>query len=379
MSKQNEVVGTLGCNPKSLPQVKSLGIYINDCCNLKCKYCYYKRENSSKDDLSTDQLISILDSALQSNVRLFTLVGKEIFLPKDQEKTLKIIEFLFKRKMEGAKIRIGAVTNGTFLHEVIPHLKNTPLDFLDISIDSPIEGKNDAFRGKDTFNRTIQNLRSAVENKIAKKVFISSTILKDNLSNILDVWDLESIGVKHYSMMPVLPVKDEAQALSYADLHRILTVDIPNKARTLKSNIEVIFDLDSCIVGEDIKFFSKFFKGDTIKIDSANQKVITKKIGKLNLIFRIELPDPCNSHASIGHDGFFFDKGGCMIMKEGREKHALCKVTARNFKDLIILQEKKATNIFKNNSDLFFTPAKNLLNELENTDFYNLPKMIKGN
>jgi len=93
-------------------------------------------------------------------------------------------------------------------------------------------------------------------------------------------------------------------------------------------------------------------------------------------VLRISLPDPCNSYGCITHDGLYFDKGGCLFMKEGYERHALGSVESTPVDALIARHEARARELGdRRGPELFSDAASDLVNDLEQTTFYAVPQL----
>lgn len=363
----------------NLNKVKTLGIYINDFCNLNCKHCYYTKQNYlNPESLTSNELIQILYSAINCGVKLFAFVGKEIFIPGEAigNKTIKTIEFLSHQKLSGKNIIIGAVTNGILIHKFFDKLKNLKIDYIDFSIDSPDPETHEYIRGNDTFSKTIKNLKTAIEFSIADKIFISSTLLKQNLNNLVNILELgNKYGVKFFNITPVVAIKGDHLAISVKDLLNFIN-NLLQKLTELNSNLHVIIDLDSYIIYNAIEQLPEPFNQLTVKIDQLNNILLINEINKSTLTIRISLPDPCNSYACISSEGLYFDKGGCLFMNENYKKFAFESTLNSNIENIIKKHEKISLSILTSpNINLFAMASDEILNKIEKENRYELPKI----
>ena len=364
--------------------VKSLGIYVNDVCNLACLHCYYQKTADCNRHLSmpAEDVIGHLKPIFSKDIRLFAFVGKEIFMPglEGAEKTLYLMKFLSGVRESGRDLRLGAVTNGIYLDRFITPIKEVGLDFLDISFDGHDAESHDSLRGKGSFRKSAANLAKAIEDEAAKRVFVASTLYKGNIKTIANILDFhEYFGANFFSLMPIIAVRDESMAISFNELERFLSVDLPEKSASMAINnpIRIVLDIDSYVVDQHIEFFTSFFGGSTVKIDALNNVILTRDLDEVQLILRINLPDPYNSYGCITHDGLYFNKSGCLFMKDGYEFCTLGGVKNIGLKELIEQHESSAAKAIGHFShNLFAEVSDNCLNNMEGTTFYEMPKII---
>jgi MoaA/NifB/PqqE/SkfB family radical SAM enzyme len=364
--------------------IKSLGIYVNDVCNLACLHCYYQKtlDCNSRLSIPAEDLIRILKPIFSKNIKLFAFVGKEIFMPGPEggEKTLQLMRFLSAVRESGIDFRVGAVTNGIYLERFISPIKEIRLDFLDISFDGHNAESHDSLRGKGSFRKSVANLEKAIKDETAEKVFVASTLYKGNIQTIANILDFhEQFGANFFSLMPIIAVRDESMAISFNELERFLSLDLPEKSTSmaLQNPIQIILDIDSYVIDQHIDFFTSFFKGSTVKIDALNNVIVTRDLDKVNLILRINLPDPYNSYGCITHDGLYFNKSGCLFMKDGYESYTLGGVNNISLPELIEKHELSAAKaIGRFSHNLFAEVSDNCLNNIEGTTFYEMPKII---
>jgi MoaA/NifB/PqqE/SkfB family radical SAM enzyme len=134
------------------------------------------------------------------------------------------------RRQEPA-LKFGGVTNGLALHLYADDLSRIRLDFLDISIDG-LSPEHDAMRGTGTFQRTIANLRLALDGQVAERVIISPTLTRGNADSLLELipYLILDLGVQWVDIGPLMAVKLQEFQLRETDLVHFLT----RLTRTLK-------------------------------------------------------------------------------------------------------------------------------------------------
>jgi MoaA/NifB/PqqE/SkfB family radical SAM enzyme len=354
-----------------LYKIKTVGIYINDLCNLNCKHCYYTRDNKlNENPVPLEKLKSFINACISGDIKLFAFVGKEVFLPGADigQRTIELLKFLSSKK-QNHNILLGAVTNGTKINLFIPELKNLDIDYIDFSIDGPDAKTHEALRGENTFNITIKNLEKSISEKIAKKIFIASTLYKGNLNSLYKIIHLgNSIGVKHFNINPIVAIKGDHLAISINELANFINEIFDYSIKTNTQNL-ILFDIDSYIIDKLLPITP--FHDENIKIDYLNNILLIKREGNTELVLKISPPDPCNSYACISADGLYFDKGGCLFMGNEYENKSLGPINP----DLILKHEQKVLKILNTlNSTLLQKSSDEILTKFEGIS-YALPKI----
>jgi len=354
-----------------LYKIKTIGIYINDLCNLNCKHCYYTRKNTLNKNLAPiNTLVNFLRKSILQNVKLFAFVGKEIFLPGTDigERTIKLMKFLSTEKKKH-QILIGAVTNGTKINLFINQLKQLNINYIDFSIDGPDPKSHEALRGKNTFKITISNLERSVKEKIAEKIFIASTLYQGNLNSLSKIIHLgNNLGVSNFNINPIVAIKGDHLAINISNLATFINQICEESQKTNSKNL-ILFDLDSYLVPKLLPLTP--FHDEKIKIDALNNILLIKKEGKTEIVLKISPPDPCNSYACVSADGLYFDKGGCLFMENNYEEKSLGPINP----EIIHKHEQKTLEIYKLlNSSLLNASSDETLTKIEGVK-YVLPKI----
>ncbi len=151
-------------------------------CNLNCNFCYVG-EKLTENELSTDEWLNII--AQIPACRLITFVGGETLIRKD-----------FKTILRAAlkKGKVNIVTNGTLIDdELIEIFIKKELLLLNLSIDGMQEAHDRIRSRKGTFDKAIDALDRLVKAKGNKKyplIDIKTTVLKDNLDDIPEIYKL---------------------------------------------------------------------------------------------------------------------------------------------------------------------------------------------
>jgi len=143
-------------------------------CQLKCPHCCVGNyENEPPRELTTDEIKDILDQSNKAFVINF--FGGEPTLRSD---LMELIKYASERS-----VYVFCDTNGIKItKDYAKQLRDSGLELLYVSIDSPIPAKHDELRGmKGLFNKAVQGIKNALEVRL--KCALSTYITKENLAN----------------------------------------------------------------------------------------------------------------------------------------------------------------------------------------------------
>ena len=125
-----------------------------DYCNLKCKTCWRLSKDEKYDELTLDQMDSMLKECAELGVRVVDFTGGgEPFLRKD------MFEILGLAKKYGFFCTL--TTNGTLLDEetIDKHFKSMPDDIC-FSLDGHTAEINDSIRGEGAYGKAKESIRA---------------------------------------------------------------------------------------------------------------------------------------------------------------------------------------------------------------------------
>lgn len=161
---------------------------ITNKCNLKCKHCYLGKLDGF--ELPFEKADEIVDTIINSNVMEVTISGGECLTYKGIEKIIK--KFLING------IKVDVFTNALLLKNVLDKIdsdilnKNALLFY--VSVDG-LKSSHEQIRGKNTFDKTIENIKYAIEK--GYPVVTNTVINKINYCDIMDmIVLLKQMGVK---------------------------------------------------------------------------------------------------------------------------------------------------------------------------------------
>ncbi|HWQ66109.1 MAG TPA: radical SAM protein [Methanospirillum sp.] len=149
--------------PEGVPPLRTFYVYLSSSCNLRCKHCWIAPDFSGDTPVpgSTVDLSALHKAVVEA--KTLGLCGTKLTggEPMLHPQFLEVVDMLSN---EGLSLVME--TNGTLLTpDIATHLKNnTRMDFISVSIDSPVPAEHDAFRGvKGAFMRTLAGLDALVD------------------------------------------------------------------------------------------------------------------------------------------------------------------------------------------------------------------------
>lgn len=161
---------------------------ITNKCNLKCKHCYLGKLDGF--ELPFEKADEIVDTIINSNVMEVTISGGECLTYKGIEKIIK--KFLING------IKVDVFTNALLLKNVLDKIDSDILNksalLFYVSVDG-LKSNHEQIRGKNTFDKTIENIKYAIEK--GYPVVTNTVINKINYCDIMDmIVLLKQMGVK---------------------------------------------------------------------------------------------------------------------------------------------------------------------------------------
>jgi len=156
-------------------------------CNLNCSYCYVKTLNPNSNnigkasDMSTEMWLKSIDNLRESGVLSIVLSGGEPLLRKDI--------FTIASYANQHDIATTLATNGTLIDkDMAQRIKESGIEYVEISIFSSIEEINDAHREKNSFNKSINAVRYCKEQGITVGFAMTITsLVKNEVKSFLEL------------------------------------------------------------------------------------------------------------------------------------------------------------------------------------------------
>jgi len=170
--------------------IESIFLEVTRECNLRCLFCSNKSCKPLKDEMTTNELLRLVDDLHKIGIRDLRFYGGEPFLRHD---LFNVID-----KAVSCNMTVSVYTNGTLLNQKkIDDLKRYNVRKLFLSVDSSYSYIHDTIRGvKGSFNKVITNIKTLIKNKLNVEVLL--TICRINQDDIKATYRLlHSLGVNN--------------------------------------------------------------------------------------------------------------------------------------------------------------------------------------
>lgn len=149
---------------------------LNAKCNFRCKYCYGDYENRRYKEITTEEVLNLINELANMGTRFLQLSGGEPLMFPGIE---KVVDLANKRG-----ICLGMSTNGSLIPHKLDVVKK--IQTIAVSLDGD-ENTNDANRGIGTYKKAIEGIETAMS--LGVRVHTYTTVTRYN-ANSLD-WLME--------------------------------------------------------------------------------------------------------------------------------------------------------------------------------------------
>ncbi|MCB9362233.1 radical SAM protein [Candidatus Woesearchaeota archaeon] len=184
-------------------------------CNLMCKFCDIWRWDDHQDELSTEEVFSLIDQVKDTAI-VFHIFGGESLLRKDMEEIVKYAN--------QAGLSTGITTNGTLLTpKRSQSLAHAGLKHIRISLDGT-QQIHDNLRGKKCHTTIMNNIAHIQQHHPTMQVGINYMLNKKNLQNtqefLTELNRLEIADIKITPMHTIYPFNYTGQDKSALLFHK---------------------------------------------------------------------------------------------------------------------------------------------------------------
>jgi MoaA/NifB/PqqE/SkfB family radical SAM enzyme len=193
-------------------------------CNLDCCYCFSKN-STDVGTLRYELIDKIFDNIKNAEVMRVILTGGEPLI--DLEKLFYILHKL-------SMIEIGVIlsTNGTLLDDNLAKKISRYVSAVQISLDGK-QTTHNGIKGRGTFNRTIEGIKSCIKNGIFTQVNLIPTML--NKEEVIEVVSLcEELGVNRFHLFPLIPRGKGVKVYERLKINKIEIKQIYNECQKAK-------------------------------------------------------------------------------------------------------------------------------------------------
>jgi len=189
-------------SPEEIKKIFRVQWHLTERCNLKCLHCY-QDELCIKEELDIEEIKKIANMLKKTVDRWgfkceISLTGGEPLVRKEWFEIAKYLDQL--------GFYVSILSNGLLMsREVISNLKKiNHLRYVQISLDGGSPEVHEKIRGKGTFNKTIESIKSLKRNGI--KSATKFTVHKLNFLDLINYLNLtEQIGVDFVSVARYIP------------------------------------------------------------------------------------------------------------------------------------------------------------------------------
>lgn len=206
-------------------------------CNLRCKHCYLSAADSLENELSTDEIISIVHQLEPPAV--VALSGGEPLMRND------IIPLLQQFAQEG--YRCSLLTNATLITPSIAvQIKEAKRATVQVSLESFDKNVHESIRGKNTFEQTMEGIRNLMG--AGCRLRLSFTPTKLNIDTFEDyVTQARALGIRAIHVCTYTPQGrgNKNQDSLRLDEHQLFEFQILLKK--LSKKVQILGDLPSML------------------------------------------------------------------------------------------------------------------------------------
>jgi len=160
-------------------------VYIEttNACNLECIHCYADAEGGLEKEMSTGELLGLIDTLADLGVLNVVLTGGEPMLRPD---IFGLMEHIVKREMS-----FNLFTNAVLLDEKkVARLKELGPEMVAVSLDGGSAETYRKIRGSDTFDKVVESIRMLADAGLV--VRINSTVYTDNIHEAEELLELST-------------------------------------------------------------------------------------------------------------------------------------------------------------------------------------------
>ncbi len=149
--------------------IESITLVLTYDCNFNCFYCYEKEDEELSNKTSktlTKEMVDKIYNMFGENLKNVNLFGGEPLLLKNYE----LVKYILNKRND---LSYGITTNGYYLEEFVPILKDKKNLKIQVTLDGPKE-KHDKrrvlFDGSPTFEKISRGIIKALDNNISIKI-----------------------------------------------------------------------------------------------------------------------------------------------------------------------------------------------------------------
>jgi radical SAM protein with 4Fe4S-binding SPASM domain len=242
-------------------------------CNLRCRHCYLRDELTPTSvhpahELNTQECLQVIDQFEEANVFHATVLGGEPFARPD---ILEILRYMGERKFW---TRVD--TNCTLINEdTARELADIGIKGMNVSLDGPLAGVNDAIRGRGSFEKAVQGINHL--RRFGVPFYIGMTVNKINYTFVEKMAEFcFDMGAEHASFTLYIDFSSNR----FSSLLRMGKEEIFATARTVQ---KIKGRFPKGFVSTDIHENLKFLSNES-KDTATNHRFVRCGLGKSQLV-----------------------------------------------------------------------------------------------
>lgn len=166
--------------------VSAIHLEITNACNLRCSHCYLSSGEKKPNELSLHEIKDVIDYLPPMSGNQICITGGEPLKHKD---IFEILEY-------AAVVRgltVDLYTNATLINDKIArklkelsHHARYGIN-LQISLEGHDPVQNDIVRGKGTFNKVMNNIKTLAKHGLNKQITLFICLTKNNIHNVQEM------------------------------------------------------------------------------------------------------------------------------------------------------------------------------------------------
>ncbi len=178
------------------PGIQSLFLHITSRCNLKCRHCYYIKDDTPRaQDLTTGDIEKIIRRFTPLGLKRVTLSGGEPLLHPDFP---AIVDMVHHHGLASVILSNGIL----FTKENIGLLG--PKDYVLISLHGPDAPTHDRQNGPGTFDKAVRGIKLLMGRIPPENIIVNCTMSDWNIDRLDDMVNLTaSLGLSRIRFMPL--------------------------------------------------------------------------------------------------------------------------------------------------------------------------------
>jgi radical SAM protein with 4Fe4S-binding SPASM domain len=198
-------------------------LHMTNKCNLKCPYCYNKTDRETKIKLerlglvdptmSTKEYKDLIARSIECGVRRLIFTGGEALMRPD---AMELVEFA---KRQNPKVYLEMLTNATKITDEVAGQMCQWLDGVTISLDGHEKHMHEFYRGKHTFEPTVQGIKRLVKKRLQlgvrrPHVCLVPVLTEKNMINLTEIYQFSLEELKADNLAPVIFQAGDHQQVS---------------------------------------------------------------------------------------------------------------------------------------------------------------------